>query len=123
MLADNCTSSSCPINFHYLNNDCLDDCPTGYYSDASRLCQTCATGCFSCFGAANTECNKCKLDGNEYFLKDVHTCTQTCDQGYYGNTTTHLCVACSAACQTCTAPETCQSCQSVNGVGYFKNGT
>ena len=54
-----------------------------------------------------------------YFLKDVNTCTTTCDNGYYGNSTTNLCVLCPSVCATCTASDTCQSCQSVNGVGYY----
>jgi proprotein convertase subtilisin/kexin type 5 len=123
--ADNCTSSSCAANLYYLSNSCLTACPTGYYADSSKQCQLCAAGCYSCFGASASSCSKCLTLANTtvYYLKDLSTCSQSCDPGYYGNDTLHLCVACSSACKTCTSPTVCQSCQSVNGVGYFLNAT
>lgn len=33
------------------------------------------------------------------------------------------CKACNPACATCTSLSVCQTCQSVNGVGYFLSGT
>ena len=104
-VADNCTTASCPVNLYYLNNSCLSQCPTGYYADASRLCQGCAVGCFSCFGAGSNKCSKCQTESGPtpYYLKDVSTCTTVCDNGFYGNATTNLCVACPAACKLCSS--------------------
>lgn len=124
--AENCSTTSCPANFFYLNNSCLSACPTGYYPDSSRQCQICATGCSICFASGASSCTKCMTLTNNtayYLKKDLNTCATTCDDGYYGNSTTNLCVACSAACKKCTSGTVCQSCQSVNGVGYYLNGT
>ena len=37
--------------------------------------------------------------------------------------TNKSCVACSSVCATCTSLSVCQSCQSVNGIAYFKEGS
>ena len=125
VVSDNCTTVGCPVNLHYLNNSCLTACPTGYYSDANRQCQTCATGCSSCFGAGASACTKCKTETGPtpYYLKDISTCAAACDNGFYGNSTTNLCVACPAACKTCSSSTVCSACQSVSGVGYYLNST
>lgn len=121
--AENCTSSSCALNFYFLNNSCLANCPDNYFNNlAVRQCTQCDPGCQSCYASGLTACTKCQAlaNGTKYYLQiGVNTCAATCSQGQFQNTTTLKCVACSNACKTCTDSTTCQSCQSVDGLGYF----
>ena len=93
--ADNCTNTNCSVNFYYLNNSCLSQCPsTYYYSDSSlRQCQPCATGCLRCFGPSASECTECDLVlTTQYYLQiGLTTCLQVCNTGEYPSSLTKKC--------------------------------
>ena len=125
--ANNCTSSNCSINYYYLNNSCLTQCPNQYFPNFSlRQCQLCAPGCALCFSSGVSSCTQCmNSGGTDYFLQYAveNTCATTCNAGEFKDTAHLKCKACNSACQTCTSLTVCQSCQSVNGVAYFLSGT
>ena len=128
VLADNCTSLNCSINYYYLNNTCLTTCPNQYYPDSSlRQCILCTSGCALCFGSGLSSCTQCLTVGGttDYFLQYAvpNTCGTGCNAGEYKDTTHLKCKPCNSACATCTSATVCQTCQSVNGVGYFLSGT
>ena len=116
--AENCTSTTCPQNLFFLSNQCLSSCPDGYYADtALRQCKACATECLKCFGAGAAACTKCSASA--YLQIGLTTCAATCNPGEYANSVNNECTECNPACALCTSPTVCQSCQSVNGLGYF----
>lgn len=124
--ADNCTSDTCAINYFYLNNSCLANCPDNYYYHDSTLrqCQQCSEGCLKCFGAGLDHCSQCYTlaNGTEYFLQaDTFTCTLLCDSDQYG--LNNRCYSCPSGCTSCSNYSTCGGCQSVNGVAYYLNGS
>jgi proprotein convertase subtilisin/kexin type 5 len=110
------------MNYFYLNNECLVACPNNYYADRSlRQCIACSTGCTTCFGTGATSCTVCS---STYFLQiGLTTCAQTCNAGEFANSLNNQCAICNSVCATCTSLNVCQSCQSVNGIAYFLNGT
>ena len=120
--AENCTSATCALNYFFLNNECLNNCPNGYYEDATlRQCLACATGCATCSAAGTAACTVCS---NTYYLQiGLTSCLAGCNSGEFPSALNNKCVLCNSACATCTALNTCQTCQSVNGIAYFLNGT
>ena len=120
--AENCTSATCALNYFFLNNECLNNCPNGYYEDATlRQCLACATGCATCSAAGTAACTVCS---NTYYLQiGLTSCLAGCNSGEFPSDLNNKCVLCNSACATCTALNTCQTCQSVNGIAYFLNGT
>ena len=67
-----------------------------------------------------TNCLAC---ANTYFRHiGLNSCTQTCGDGYYGESSTSLCTACPVGCSLCAksgSTITCSACQAVAGVTYF----
>lgn len=65
--AENCTSSTCAANFFFLSNECLSECPNGYYADRSaRQCLECDTACTRCFDSGDASCTACS---SGYYLQ------------------------------------------------------
>jgi proprotein convertase subtilisin/kexin type 5 len=120
--AENCTSATCAQNYFFLSNQCLINCPNGYYASASvRQCLTCATGCATCSAAGNAACTVCSAS---YYLQiGLTQCLGSCNVGEFANAVGNVCSLCVAACASCTSLAVCQSCQSVNGIAYFLSGS
>lgn len=94
-------------------------CGTGYaVSTDGRSCNTCPFGCKTCSGTVCSACN----DG--YYLNNGQcvTCPSgciACDSQYctgclqtWFMTSTKLCAKCQSNCQTCSANNSCQVCNS-----------
>jgi hypothetical protein len=65
----------------------------------------CAANCVSC-ATANT-CGTCS--GTTFLNRATGTCSQQCPPGFYGNTATRTCDACSSNCAACASPM-CTTC-------------
>jgi len=111
--------ASCPLNDlktckscvspHLLlnNNQCVTNCPSGYYKDATtQTCLPCSPNCKSCQNSSN-----CLVCNNNYFLLSGK-CRPDCPNGYAQNN--GKCVPCeSKNCSSCTPNgKTCTECNS-----------
>lgn len=118
---DALTCSKCKYGFFYYYETglCVQYCPDAWYADCiTETCIECDVSCSVCNGPSSSECFVC-ADG--YILNDS-TCILygTCDVGFYSDTVSGSCVACSILdCVDCSAAHTCVLCQD----GYtLKNG-
>ena len=91
---------------------CLNACPDGYWGNSgSNSCDACNAACAICTGPSDTQCSACN---SGYFLQPSSTtCLDSCPIGYWGNTTSNLCLNCDASCATCTGPDNtqCSACK------------
>jgi hypothetical protein len=70
-----------------------------------NTCQSCISPCQTC--TSQSTCLSC----NQGFWNGS-SCSNVCPAGYYGDSTNHICAACSVQCLTCiNSPSTCASCQ------------
>ena len=46
------------------NNECLSNCPNGYYQEADNSCSKCHDLCLTCDGALSTNCLSCAASLN-----------------------------------------------------------
>ncbi|KAL4473929.1 hypothetical protein ABPG74_022793 [Tetrahymena malaccensis] len=110
----------CSNQLYLLNNQCIQQCPEGYFSYTeinsgvqTNSCQKCPSSCASCISL--TSCNLCNLG---YYLSN-HQCLQCQNNclACYG-TSGSLCQKCNQGYflqnQKCT-----QTCQSVDGIGFY----
>ena len=82
--AENCTNLNCSINYYFLNNSCLSQCPDQYYADFSaRQCKLCTSGCALCTAAGLNSCSKCDAPGGVQYYKQIGltTCSTGCNPG------------------------------------------
>jgi hypothetical protein len=108
---NSCTS--CREGSLLYNNKCISSksCPLNHYIDSSkRLCVPCDSNCQQC-GSSYETCKLCK-DG--YVLNNQSRCilaTDICAPGYFLNSKTSLCEACTLPCLNCTVQnDFCTSC-------------
>ena len=108
----NCTGCS-GLTSLYLNQ-CLNSCPTGYYS-LSKVCTKCANNCAQC--NSTTYCIVCQLPSVLYLSSsNTSQCLTSCPNGTIPTVNTpnftYICKACTN-CLTCTIrPTYCTSCVS-----------
>ena len=112
---DNCTScdiNSPTSNFYLLNNSCIENCPTFYYTDnLTASCILCSTltsrNCDDC--ASNRQCNSCNGD---YVLFN-NSCVATTPVGYVN--ISGVAQPCTGDCATCSVFQyNCTACQTLN---------
>ena len=117
----NITSGNSTSNFY--QNKCLAACPTGTYSDTSKLCQNCDSSCYTCNGGLATNCSACNTTGtSKYFIAGNNTCMSACPTGYYADTSFN-CQNCDSSCYTCNGGSTtnCLTCNTAGRSQYFMN--
>lgn len=108
-----CSKCDSASNYYieYDFKSCTKECGLGYYpNNFTYQCTACPKGCTKCTGPLYTNCTICNGD---YFFDPVEPaqCSLTCQNGYYGNTTTNKCEPC-IICNTCSLTATnCTSCQ------------
>ncbi|EAR91957.3 variant specific surface protein S2, putative (macronuclear) [Tetrahymena thermophila SB210] len=95
-------------------NQCVLCSESGYYADSiNNKCIQCDNNCSTCDSTNNcTSCN------SGYFLltiSNTNSCVSCSGPGYYGDTTSKLCIKCQNNCQACDSSNSCISC--ING--YF----
>ncbi|KAL4451032.1 hypothetical protein ABPG74_021354 [Tetrahymena malaccensis] len=112
-LSNQCTQ--CVSSLMFYNNQCLTQCPQGYYANSQNICQLCPN---------NLNCASCQNS----------TQCQTCKNGYYmssnQNSQQQVCLPCDPACKLCTGPTSlnCLGCLAGQSacnncaVGYFQDG-
>ena len=91
--------------------NCLT-CHAGKFLSSSQ-CLPCDSICKTCINSANN-CTSCPTESVIYLIstQTPWTCSPTCPDGYYGETSTITCVACSN-CKTCDLSiKNCTSCDS-----------
>ena len=86
-------------------NICTVKCPSNQFGNlTSFVCTNCADGCQSCFAGTLSSCYTCGVASNSdiYFLiYGTNTCSKTCPNGQYSNSTSYTCMLCNANCLTC----------------------
>ncbi len=102
--ASDCTSCSDQTKVLY-NNQCLDECPAGYYVGDDNICFTCSDNCLAC--TAYNGCTKCSA--GTAIVKGY--CKSSCPEGYFLNSTGSTCDSCISGCATCANSESCLKCQ------------
>lgn len=115
------------IYYNLDSTSCLVRCPNGYYGfDANNTCVLCHEYCSRCFGPDEFSCTACRThNGTAYHLIfGSNTCNETCPEGEYANSTSHLCLVCDSNCATCFGTaRNCTSCFLVNGFYVYLHGS
>ena len=128
-LPTNCTA--CSGTKYLYNNQCIDQCPNGYYMSISdNICYKCNVACLTCQGEFASDCLTC-ADGtvlvsgrcsacdvtcltcngmgstnclsceSSFYLEDS-SCVSLCKTGYYmTDTPKKECIRCSSTCTAC----------------------
>ena len=100
---NNCLTCNITGTYKYFmngNKTCMSACPTGYYADASYICQSCDSTCYTCNGANATNCLTCNTTGTyKYLMNTNNTCMLACPPGYYANGS-YICQFCNSTCYT-----------------------
>ncbi len=112
VLLTNCTSCVSPNYLMASNNTCLSNCPSGYATNINTsACDSCNIVCSTCFGSTINECIACKnVSGINYYLNNT-SCLANCPSGFYNDSISNLCIACTAPCANCSInPTNCTSC-------------
>jgi len=108
--------TSCKVGSYFLNGECLQDCPAGYYKENITLeCKLCSPTCGTCSGPDSNECLTCNVT-LPYFFSPNSSCLATCPDNYYPNDLPPIphktCELCNTTCQNCFGPnaDNCLSC-------------
>ena len=96
---------------------CTNTCPSGYWKDTTNnICAECNVACAVCSDGNHTQCTSCN---SGYFLQPSSStiCLNSCPEGYWGDSTNHICATCDPACSVCTGANSnqCSACKP----GYF----
>jgi hypothetical protein len=100
---------SCQDGYNLQGSSCSDKCPTGQYLKGTA-CLACPSTCSAC--STPTVCSACAKGS---FLGGS-TCAASCDDGYYGDTTSNACLPCDKLCSKCTGPRSDQCVACSNGL-------
>lgn len=101
---DYCTQ--CIEGMYFLDYQCLDECPNGYYVNNSE-CLACDSGCKKC---SQNSCDECSI-GFLYY----GTCVDVCN----GFSQDNNCYNCSEGCNTCL--DSASNCLTCDSSYYFYN--
>ena len=52
---------------------------------------------------------------------NLNQCSISCNPDEYGDPTFMMCFKCNPACASCTSSTICSSCQSINGIAYYRD--
>lgn len=118
----NCTSCSAG-RFHFKALDqCLLECPQGFFEDFSNNnCSSCNVLCEDCSGPADYHCIACR-EGKFLHLNQENgfsSCLNGCPAGLFGNFSSRMCQACTAACMECSGPSETECTKCGNGRFYY----
>jgi hypothetical protein len=75
---DNCLSCRPPLQLYA--SSCLSNCPFGYFSTPSYVCQVCSTSCLTCSASA-TDCTSCPSGLYLQANNGSFVCKSTCPTG------------------------------------------
>ena len=89
-------SSDCPVaaitasmNYNYLINQCVDECPFGSMPNSAKICSECHSDCLTCeLPKDENGCKTCKKTSNFVFKledKDYGPCITADDCWTYGS--------------------------------------
>ncbi|KAJ8413952.1 hypothetical protein AAFF_G00065500 [Aldrovandia affinis] len=99
-------------NYYFLHEDrCLDDCPSGFYTDLERQeCVRCRSACATCDGPDEDDCDSCT---DERAVRYNGECLPKCPSNTYTDTYTMECRDCDRSCLTCSGPHVaaCLTCR------------
>ena len=107
---DQCTScfTDGSTTLAYLHqNQCLEECPSGYAHNGGNECVACSSNCLTCSASDNTACLTCNT-ATTFTLLYNSKCYETCIAGTYQNI--DVCVDCPLPCGNCDSPSVCTSC-------------
>ena len=110
---DRSTCTSCPIGFYLKDNQCLDDCGTGYYAKIGmQQCDKCDDKCLECRVQSDscTVCNPAVVPQTPYADPLTLQCYDKCPAGTYLDEASTQCLRCESPCYTCSSKEFCLSC-------------
>lgn len=95
------------------NSQCLNNCPTGTYSNSSNnVCTACASTCATCSASPNN-CTTCPSN----LLYHSFSCSPTCPVNYFN--VSGVCTTC-PFCLSCTNATSCFIC--ANGYYLYQGG-
>ena len=132
--ASNCTScTAVSITNYFLQPTgllCLSTCPVGFYGNASTFtCPQCDSRCSACTGPTNGSCSACKIDNtgvSHFLLPGSNSCSDTCPDSLYANSSTFRCEVCDTNCLKCFNMSTnCTLCKPITESPqiYLQNST
>lgn len=117
-ICNTCQSSStfclsCRLGSFLLNNTCLSQCPSMYFSESvSKTCQSCPTLCLTCLNL--NFCQTCT--NNSYFFPQNYSCLAACPDSYYINA--DRCSRCQLPCVKCLSQTACLTCSGLFEYNY-----
>jgi len=117
LASDGCVS--CKEGRYLHGNQCLTQCPSGFYPDFKE-CLPCSSSCVICNSGDN--CIACA----DYYYKSNNICKSIddCYDGTYGDRETSTCKECSEACIGCTGRnnDQCSECNYIKGYRRDQSG-
>ena len=82
-----CGFSQLGSYLYLYENQCLLNCPVGYYANSNGLiCNTCTVGCSNCYSLGLNYCTACNNDtSNNTYYKYIgwNTCNTSCPNGQF----------------------------------------
>ena len=107
----NCTLCEKGSSVYLFGNNCIANCPSGYFGGSigsnDNTCRSCYSGCSKCTDELQTSCLEC---ASGYFFHSGE-CLSVCPNTTIGNSQTRACEPCQSGCETCNTLSTnCTSC-------------
>lgn len=115
------STNSTPFYKTVYGDNCVTDCPTGYFEIAASLqCAACHQSCVRC-NTSSLDCQQCQnASGVPYYLYN-NSCLVNCPVGNWGYLADNTCQPCLGQCPSCFSNSTsaCYSCTTYNATNWF----
>ncbi|CAD8121248.1 unnamed protein product [Paramecium sonneborni] len=79
---------TCPNSYYFYYNNCLPECPEGFYAATGRICTPCHQTCLTCLSPLINHCVTCPITSYLYQQK----CIPSCPSGTYTSYTFQSCI-------------------------------
>lgn len=122
-----CIQTVVTNKYYGINNTCLNNCPSGFYTDTNNICTACTTPCATCITNAFT-CLSCTSTTFLNSLTSTCVSNTNCPSNTYADTLSNKCLSCDVSCNNCVSSSTnCLLCSTGYIIEYqnatFKNCT
>ena len=121
LTSKDCTA--CAQGLFFLKDECLDECPDGYYNDKrTDQCVACAKECSKC--SSGFICSQCAKN----FVFYDYLCFEKCPKSTYKDKKNMECKPCHFSCDNCFGPtqedcaEDCQASRSFHYINISDDG-
>jgi hypothetical protein len=105
-----CVANAMVVNRQPTTGDGECQCIDGFYNATSSTCEPCDGTCLRCNGNLRTQCTLCR--NNSFLNSSNGQSICQCNDGFFMDDTTGICIACHSSCATCTdSTKQCLTCK------------